>query len=77
MNLKGIKARIYETFTVLLLLLILASTLVWVLSAFMAKNDFTWFAKVPGMPASLLKYNLHKKCPNMEFFLVRIFPYLD
>lgn len=43
---KGIKARIYETFVVLLLLLVLVSTLVWVFSAFVANKELSWIANV-------------------------------
>lgn len=41
---KGIKSRVYETFIVLLLLLVLVSTLIWVFSAFMVTNQFNWFS---------------------------------
>lgn len=43
---KGIKGKIYETFVVLLLLLVLASTLVWVFSAFTSKRELSWIAIV-------------------------------
>ena len=43
----------------------------WNLSflAFLEKNIVIWPPRGP--------FALHEKCPNMEFFLVRIFPYLD
>lgn len=45
---KGIKSRIYETFVVLILLLILVSSFVWVFSAFMSRGRDGWFASVSG-----------------------------
>lgn len=43
---KGIKSRIYETFVVLFLLLVLVSSFVWVFLAFMSPNKSGWLASV-------------------------------
>lgn len=54
---KGIKAKIYETFVVLSLLLVLVSTMVWVYFALASKQDFTWSAMLTeswGLPFPFL-----------------------
>ena len=46
-------------------------SITWNLSflAFLEKNIVIWPPRGP--------FALHEKCPNMEFFLVRIFPYSE
>ncbi|XP_047136745.1 limb region 1 protein homolog isoform X1 [Hydra vulgaris] len=46
---KGIRARVHETFVVLLLLLVLASTLVWVFTAYFMNKEMSWISSLSEM----------------------------